>query len=224
MSACPTRRNLYVADWGAGGDEGGQVLEINLSNRDIEVRSRICIQGVDKPRKLSLNKDDLLIVCGNRLVFYRLDEFVEIKHIDLPENSEPQHAVVTASGTFLVGHGQQLDLPHRVTELSADGKTQIRSYGGNTSGRLVGQLSWPAHLCLGTEDGGGRVILADCDNDRLLMLTAELQLERLLINKDDDDIDKPRRLCYVKRSGTLLVGLDFGFVDVYLIRRRRFDR
>jgi len=167
-----------------------------------------------------------MIVSSSRLVIYHLDTFDEISRIELPkEIVEPQHAVITAAETILVAHGQRNDVSHRVTELSGDGKNVIRSYGDSTSGSNVGQLSWPAHLCLGVDDG--RVILADCDNSRLLMLTAQLRLERLLVSKDEVEgqlgirFNTPRRLCYMRESGILLVGLDYGYVDLYDIRRTK---
>jgi hypothetical protein len=211
-----------VADWADGGDSGGRIWRATPSqNTFVELEE--CLQ-IEKPRKISLHKDRLMVVSGTRLVIYNLDTFDEMSRIELPaEILDPQHAVFSTAGTILIGHGQKIDVPHRVTELSGDGKTVLRSYGDSVRGRDVGQLSWPAHLCLGVEDG--RVILADCDNSRLLMLNARLHLERLLVSKDELEnegirFNTPRRLCYMKESGVLLIGLDYGYVDLYGIRRK----
>jgi len=111
-------------------------------------------------------------------------------------------------------------VPHRVSRVEVSGggggetsAAVVRAYGG---GHGPGVLSWPAHVTLAA--GDGRVVVADCDNDRVLVLDARLRLERLALTNDDHDITTPRRLCYVDEPGLLLVGIDGGCVDVYRIK------
>jgi len=208
---------LYVADWAEGGERGGRVWRVSLSGSVSQF-----LDDIDKPRKLSLVGDRLLIVGGGRLVVCRLPEGKTLSEVVLPV-ADPQHAVELLDGegrlAYLVGHGESSDVPHRVSrlEVSSTGTVRVvQSYGGEGRGSGPGELSWPAHVSLAA--GDGRVIVADCDNHRVLVLDSRLRLERVVLTKDDHDIETPRRLCYVDHAGLLLVGINFGCVDVYRIK------
>ena len=220
---------LYVADWAAGGERGGRVWRVYPDGLVDPF-----IDDVEQPRKLSLTADRLLIVSRDRLVVRRLPHGEVTSVVALPV-AEAQHAVeLTAAAaaddddddgrrrraTYVVGHGASSDVPHRVSVVEVSpgpggGGTAVvvRSYGG----RGPGELSWPTHVSLAA--GDGRVVVADCDNDRVVMLDARLRLERVALSGDDDDAMRtPRRLCYVDDRGLLLVGIDAGCVDVYRIK------
>jgi len=211
-----------MADWAGGGDCGGCIWRVSPNG---EVYS--FLDNIDKPRKLSLTDDRLLVIGGSKLVVYHLPDGKMSKELVLPDTVvEAQHAVelapeVGGSGgktAYVVGHGQSGDVPHRVSrvEVNSTGEvTVVRSFGGEGRGAGPGELSWPAHVSLAA--GDGRVVAANCDNHRVLLLDSRLRLDRVALTKDDHDIETPRRLCYVADAGLLLVGIDFGCVDVYRI-------
>jgi len=137
--------------------------------------------------------------------------------------TEVQHAVemvpTVGRRVYVVAHGESGDVPHRVSrvEVTAAGELAVtRRHGADGRGPGPAELSWPAHVSLAA--GDGRVVAADCDNDRVLLLDAQLRLERIVLTKDDDDIETPRRLCYVDECGWLMVGVNFGCVDIYSIK------
>ena len=61
----------------------------------------------------------------------------------------------------------------------------------------------PHHLSVDSE---GRVLVAECDNHRILLLNSELQLERVLIDTDSQvKLPWPSRLCYDELTSRLCV-------------------
>ena len=60
---------LYVADWAKGGERGGRVWCVYPDGYVVSF-----LGDVDKPRKMSLNTDRLLLVSGDRLVVYQLPD------------------------------------------------------------------------------------------------------------------------------------------------------
>lgn len=212
-----------MADWGAGGECGGCIWRIDPNGSVFTF-----LDNIDKPRKLSLTGDRLLVTSGDRLVVRRLPDGEILSELVLPVDAvvEAQHAVELAPpvgggrrAAYVVGHGQSGDVPHRVSRLevnSAGEVAVVRSYGGEGRGAGPRELSWPAHVSVAA--GDGRIVAADCDNDRVLLLDSRLRLERVMLTKDEHDIQTPRRLCYVADVGFLLVGIDYGCVDVYRIK------
>ena len=208
--AHPVEGCLYVADWAAGGERGGRVWRVFPSGFVAPF-----LDDVQQPRKLSLAADRLLIVARDRLEVRRVPDGRLIAEVVLPV-SEAQHAVEVGRGAYVVAHGASGDVPHRVSRVEVDpagggggGAAVVRSFQG------PGRLSWPAHVSRAA--GDGRVVAADCDNDRVLVLDARLRLERVALTADEHGIRTPRRLCYVD-EGLLLVGVDGGCVHVYRIK------
>jgi len=54
-------------------------------------------------------------------------------------------------------------------------------------------------------DSHGNIFVADLYNGRILLLDAQLKLRRVLIDEHQLNYEEPRRLCYVERTGQLLV-------------------
>ena len=76
----------------------------------------------------------------------------------------------------------------------------------DVTGRLLRtftDVSWPHHLSVDSE---GRVLVADRWNHRILLLSSELQLQRVLIHTDSQvKLPRPTQLCYDERSSRLYV-------------------
>ena len=61
----------------------------------------------------------------------------------------------------------------------------------------------PSHLTL---DGQDRVLVADCDNHRVLLLTDQLRLERVIVEVDSEvQLRCPERLYYNELTSQLYV-------------------
>jgi len=84
---------------------------------------------------------------------------------------------------------------------------------GSSPGEGIGQLNAPGHLSLDDEE---RIIVADDLNHRVLLLTKQLMLQRVLVTwPDSDDTGYPSRVHYDSQSRQLLVGLGRGYLDIY---------
>ena len=60
----------------------------------------------------------------------------------------------------------------------------------------------PCYLAL---DSKGLGLVADTDNDRILLLSSELQLQRVLIDRNSWQLKRPKRLCYNELTSQLFV-------------------
>ena len=65
-------------------------------------------------------------------------------------------------------------------------------------------VSLPEHLSIDSE---GRVLVADCYNDRILLLSRQLEQGRVIIDKTDSQgkLRRPRRLPYNELTSRLYV-------------------
>jgi len=132
----------------------------------------------------------------------------------------PFCAVMTTKKTFIVCYGFEWNEMNRVCEVDMTGH-MLKAFG-SAPGEGVGQLNSPFHLSLDDEE---RIIVADCLNNRVLLLNKQLMLglQRVLVTWNDpqsltDDAEGPSRLHYDRHSGRLLVGLFSGHVDIYQLR------
>ena len=131
--------------------------------------------------------------------------------------TSPLCVVMTTRKTFIVSHGMEWHEMNRVCEVDMTGR-MLKAFG-SAPGEDVGQLKEPCHVSLDDEE---RVIVADTQNDRVLLLNKQLMLQRVLVTwhprPGSHDARGPRRLHYDSHSGRLLVGLNTGHVDIYQLR------
>jgi len=84
---------------------------------------------------------------------------------------------------------------------------------GSTTGRLQQHLHWPRHL---TVDERGWLFVADCGNDRVLLLDEKLRLRRVMLS-ELEGVKQPWRLCFIAETGILAVGSVTGSVALFLV-------
>ena len=87
-------------------------------------------------------------------------------------------------------------------------------------GSRLSQLTRPPHVAV---DSHGNVLVAESDNGCILLLDAQLTLRRVIVDKHQLIDERPRRLCYVERTGQLLIGL-YSSVAVFGVLRRQGRR
>ena len=170
----------------------------------------------------------LLVVVGIQLVGGRIPTWAAKVHVYSadavmetvvklsPDITLPHSVIMTTRKTFIVSHGVELDEMHRVCEVDMTGRV-LKSFG-STPGHGVGQLDTPLRVSLDDEE---RVIVANRDNHRVLLLNKQLTSPRVLVTwppKSRDDARGPGRLHYDSHTGRLLVGLRSGHVDVYKLK------
>jgi len=121
---------------------------------------------------------------------------------------DPEHAVESPTGTFVVAHYNTQLNQRQVSEVNTEGQV-LRQFSGS--------LGWPEHIAI---DSQGHILVAEWDNRRILLLDAQLALRRVIIDEHQLNDQQPWRLCYVEQSGQLLVGLTGSSVAVFNVLRR----
>jgi len=130
-----------------------------------------------------------------------------------PDITSPRSVVMTTRKTFVVSHGLEEHEMHRVCEVDMTGRV-LKSFG-STPGYGVEQLHRPVRVSL---DDKERVIVADFVNHRVLLLNIQLTSPSVLATwrpQSDDDTRGPVSLHYDSHTGSLLVGLKRGHIDIY---------
>jgi len=119
----------------------------------------------------------------------------ELERIKLPHYMTPWHAVEspTTHGTIIVSHhNAELDL-HQISEVDTDARV-LRQFSG--------PLGLSPHVAV---DSFGKVFAADYHHRYILLLDAQLKLRRVIVDEDQLNRQRPRRLCYREQTGQLLV-------------------
>ena len=136
----------------------------------------------------------------------------ELKRVQLPDYMDPEHAVESPTGTFIVSHlNTQLNGQWQVSEVNTEGEV-LRHFS-----RPLGRTP---HIAV---DSQGHIFVPDSDNRRILLLDAHLALRRVIIDEHQLNDRRPCRLCYNEQSGQLLVGLHVwrdGVVSVFDVLER----
>ena len=137
--------------------------------------------------------------------------------IKLSRDITAPHCVgMTTRKTFIVSYGFEWHEMNRVCEVDMTGR-MLKAFG-STPGEGVGQLNKPYSVSL---DDDERIIVADGLNQRVLLLSKQLMLQRVLVTwhpQSPGDARCPFRLHYDSHSGRLLVGLYNGHIDIYQLR------
>jgi len=159
-----------------------------------------------KPCGLSVNKaHHLLVTCAD---YSQIKEFSShgdyIRRVILPcEVVNPWHAIQLTKGQFVVCHGAENDIVHRVCVMSYKGffKSKIVHSHGGLRGSDNGQHNVPSHLAV---DDNEFVFVADVINRRVTLLTPTLKDIRQVVSRDKRSW-RPRRLHFDSRRRRLYV-------------------
>ena len=168
------------------------------------------IDGV--PRNMSISSSDVLIVCfarGKRsyLNLYRSSEINSPESILLPRGIQYLiHAVQLLNGHFIISfvtyvNKYKLD-SCRISELSSDGRIIIRSFDSR-SFKLNSNYHWMPYYISVDEDEN--IFIADCENDRIVLLNSSWTDVQILLNNYQHEIESPWNLCYVREKQQLIV-------------------
>jgi len=155
LVASPYNNCLYASDY-----DNNSVHRAELSGRNAVMKWSVARQ----PLGLSVNSEHNLLVVsgGGRKLQIFTTRGTLLQNIQLQADIEsPRHAVQLSTGQFLISHYGSL---HRVCLVGVDGAV-VRSYGGQKGSQLM-QMNYPAGLAIDKE---GRVLVADRDNNRLLV-------------------------------------------------------
>jgi len=192
MTSCEHNRCVYI-----GGYNGDCVHRLDVQG----AVTRWAVN--DEPRGLSVNAaHNVLVTCP---LVRKIKEFSThgdlLRELTLPDDViEPQHAIQTRSGQFIVCHGSHGDPVHRVCMISADGRHIVHSHGGQP-GSHTDQCNVPVHLAV---DDNEFVFVADRYNHRVMLLSPTLEYVRQVVSRDQLKgepwylyLDTQQRLLYV---------------------------
>jgi len=166
------------------------------------------------PRSLSVKAGRLLVTLrshsANELIQFDADK-EELRRVKLSRDMVPHHAVESPTGTFIVNHWNWQLGQYKVSEVDTDGRVlrqfTISTIEPSESSRYI------------AVDSRGNIFVADPHNGCVLLLDDRLSLPRLIIDAQQMPyMFRPEQLCYVERSGQLLVVSDTS-VTVYDVLR-----
>jgi len=209
IAACQQTAQLYVADSPLTG-AAGCVWRVSSDGDDVK-----CLLPKSPSDTIRLWT---LSVTSSRLLVTSLDNQLrqfdavgdELCRVDLPRDMDPQHAVESLTGTFIVSHSD------------TQWKCQVSEV--NTGGQVLRQFSGSHLLPLGDTrhvavDSQGNIFVADRGAGHILMLNSELTLRRVIIDEHQLNYKQPWRLCYNEQSGQLLVGFSRDVAVFDVLRR-----
>ena len=194
MTSCVRHRCLYACDYG-----NTCVHRYDLAS---SAMSKWSVPG--RPVSLSVTPSaNLLVTCRfpNKLVELSADSGQCVRAIALQSDIYwPRHAVQLTTGQYVVclrqdGWFRSVD---RVCIVD-DGGGLTRSYGGQSLFG-VGQLNDPCHLAV--DEDSQFVFVADCCNNRVVVLSPTLELVRYI----SEGLFRPHRLCLHQETRRLYVG------------------
>jgi len=204
---------VYVAAGGSG------VYRVTKDNKLVS-----WLQKVGVAQRVSVTSDGRIVVLiathvqgseGSQAWRGRVEVYnsagVRLTILKLPHDiSNPWHVVQTVNRSFIISHGDKDTQQNRVCEVNNEGII-VASYGG-PPGSGLRQLHLPVHLAL---DNKERVIVADCFNQRVLLLDRRLNIQRVLLSWSTESRDAPLRLVCDSDKSQLLVGLYSGRTEIY---------
>jgi len=198
LAACHRNNCLYASD-----HNDHSLHRVELSGSNAAMKWSVARH----PTGLSVNSEHNLLVVS--FTECRLQIFTAygtlLQNIQLQADIVcPSHAVQLPTGQFLVSHWGSL---HRVCLVGVDGAV-VRSFGGQAGSQLT-QMSEPEGLAVDRE---GRVLVADQDNNRLLVIDQSLSNahEMSVGLCVDGGLKVPYSLWYDQSRRRLCVGEDRG--------------
>jgi len=190
LAACAYNDCLYASD-----HVKGRVYRVTLLGDYASKTWRVA----GGPRHLTVNgaKNVLVVVPDKR----QLQEFTthgnRLRTIQL-DLEKPGPVVQLSSGQFVISHST--DTLHRVCLLDDKGAV-VLSYG-STEGSDLTKMNCPSGLAV---DKKGNILVADCGNDRLLVLDPSLTSARWMTESVGGGLKEPFALCFDESRGRLLI-------------------
>jgi len=188
LTSCVRHRCLYACDY-----DNNCVHRYDLAS---SAMSKWPVPG--SPSGLSVTPScNLLVACHrpHKLVELSADSGQCVREITLQSDIYvPWHAVQLTTGQYVVCHS----CLHLVCIVDDDGRV-TRSYGGQQRGSGIGQLDLPCHLAV--DEDSQFVFVADCCNDRVVVLSPTLEFVRYI----SEGLSNPCRLHFDNATTRLYV-------------------
>jgi len=198
LAACPHNNCLYASDC-----NNCCVHRVELSGNNAVMKWSVAYGPVG----LSVNSQhNLLVVSRDERklqIFATRGSLLQVIKLQADIGC-PQHTVQLPTGQFLISDGGSL---HRVCLVGADGAV-VRSYGRQVGSQIT-QMNGPAGLAVDRE---GRVLVADQENDRLLVIDQSLSSAHEMSVSVRGGLKGPYSLWYDQSRRRLYIGEWFGAI------------
>jgi len=197
LAACAHYKCLYVSD-----DNHDSIHRAELSGS-----SAVKKWSVGRwPRGLSVNKEhNVVVVClgADKIQEYTTHgAFVREISLEQAGVTRPGHAVQLSTGDYVVS---ECKLPGAVSVVGIDGQI-VRRYCPSPSSD-AGEMDGPRSLAVTKNDD---ILVADEDNNRILLVNSSLSSARKLALPVDDGIQRPWGLCLDESRGRIYIGENGG--------------
>jgi len=138
----------------------------------------------------------------------------ELRLACLPRYMDPDHAVESPTGTFIVSYRHTELMQWQFSEVNTEGQV-LRQFSGTRP-----TLGNTPHIAV---DSQGNIFAVSRDRDRRRILQLDRQLAVCCIIIDEHQLNsrQPRRLCFVEQSGQLLVGMGYSVAVFDMLHRYR---
>lgn len=212
IAACEQTSRVYVS---ANVDSLKWILRVSTDGTDIQHWLPKSPSKTFKAVSLSVTSARLLVT-SSTLELIQFDSYgEELRRIQLPCDMEPWHAVESPTGTFIVRLLRCIGFDlrtkrivfaedehrkrHLVVEVNSAGEV-LRQFNPSHRPRYGYHLSFEVAV-----DSRGNIFVGDAENNRILLLDAQLSLRRVIADEHHLNYRGPANLCYREQSGQLLM-------------------
>ena len=192
LAACANNKCLYASD-----SSNDLIHRVDLSGSNAV--TQWSVGSGPEGLTVGIDKNVLVVIRDERQLQQFTTHGTLLRTIQLqPDIELPRQAIQLSSGQFVMIHtGTQ----HRVCLVDDKGAV-VRSYGGACGSDLT-KMNLPTGLVL---DKHGNILVADSNNNRLLVLDPTLTSAREMSVSVDGGLRDPLSLWYDKSRGRLYVG------------------
>lgn len=198
LASCIRNKSLYFSDRKTKEGDTKEIIRVDPNGNMMSKWETGKSSG-----RLSVTDEGnvILTVVSENTIYEYLQDGQLIRTLALKSSgiTNPLHALKLKSGHYLVSHGMGDDPIHRVCIIDVDGEV-IKSFG-KKKGSAIGQMQGP--ICLAV-DAEGSIIVADCNNSRLLLLNSVLEYRKIL-DSEESLFQFPVRICLNQSNGRMFV-------------------
>lgn len=194
-----TSNCLYITD-----EDDECIWKIDLRND----RVTKWLFPMSEPFTLSMSTEGYVLILKGNIISWHLEIYgsdaVLQRRIQLPnEIREPQHAIQTPTGDFIISHSMILP-PSKIwviSKVSSDGQVLSKYIPLNVSE----ECRAPCHLAY--DPVNNRMFVLDICGHKVTLLDADFRWRQILLSMDTHDIYIPTRVSYNPQKSQLIVGL-----------------
>lgn len=200
IQSSPKKGCLYIVNVKRNEEEDTEIIEIDREGYFKKKWPTDCIAC-----HLSVTNESNVIVTSlykSKIKEYSSDGKL-IREIELPSSVgivNPWVTLKRGKNKYIIAHGNRGDSQHRVYLI--DLKKDIKYNFGGGKGSNNDQLQVPIHMAAYSD---GHILVADKNNNRVMLLSPELQFLKVVFS-EVDELRYPYRICLDEGKKKMFVG------------------